>query len=98
MRELAMCVIALAMVVSGIATVLMIRMIGKINDRLPPNERIIIPFAGLNPKALRDRYAAMYPEGDLHLRVWKLSRFAVITQLLGLALLLVSLWRLDHPQ
>jgi hypothetical protein len=90
MRELALAVFGVSIILSCVNMILTLRMIGRINEKLPPDKQMMLPFVGLDGKSLRDMYAHMYPDGHLHLTICRLSRYVLIIGLTGLVLLLLS--------
>ena len=96
MRELALGIFGISVLLSCVNMGLTLHMIGRINEKLPPDKQRRAPFVGLNGKALHDVYAQMYPDSSLHLTIYRLSRYVLIIGTIGITLLLVSLWRQDR--
>lgn len=96
MRETALVLFGVGIVLSWLSMHFMLRMISRINDKLPSNQQLTIPFVRLSWKVLSRMYARMYPDGDLHLKISRLSRWAIAFHGVGIVLLIISLRRLDH--
>ena len=74
-----------------VAVYYLIRVVESINDKSPVSEQMFFPFPpSLRWKALRRTYAAMYPDGDLHTKCYRLSLGGLVSFLAGVVALL---WR-----
>jgi hypothetical protein len=91
MRELAFGLIGIGVILSWLSMLLTLFMISKINDKLPPNERLTIPFVRVSGSQLRRMYAQFYPDGRIHIKVRLLSATALLTGIAGTLLLVNSL-------
>lgn len=69
MRELALAMIGMSLLLSWVNMGLTFRMVGRINAKLPTGEQMTLPFVRSDWKTLHRQYAEMYPGGDLHLKI-----------------------------
>lgn len=85
----AVALLAIGAVLQAINSCFLLRMIGKLNDKLPPDRQLSTLF-GFRPwKVLYRMYGDLYPDDDLHVRVQRLAYVAFTVHLGGVAALLL---------